>query len=372
MFTNLGHANAFGVYESYYERVYLSHESSSTISWIGSVQISCLFVFGLITGPLFDAGKFRHIMIGSTILLTFCNLMLSFAKPDAFYQIFLSQGIGMGLAMGATYSPSYAICSHHFRRKRGFAMGLVASGGAVGGLIQPIMLNHLLNERGLSFGNAIRINTAMNGFLFVVANFLMKTKHAAVGGVKKSPVGGRGRMMMRFMTQPAYLSVTLGLIFNLFGLFFPVIYLQLLSTTKGLPENFSFYSISILNGVSAFGRILPNLLSDRFGAFNMFIPFTFATGLILLSILAVNSIAGVVSVAIFYGFFSGAYIALSSAVLASLADHDGEIGARIGLASAFSAISSVAGPPINGVLLGSSFNWTPPILFSGVRLFPSG
>lgn len=88
----------------------------------------------------------------------------------------------------------------------------------MGGLIQPIMLNHLLNERGLSFGNAIRINTAMNGFLFVVANFLMKTKHAAVGGVKKSPVGGRGRMMMRFMTQPAYLSVTLGyVIFRCLG-----------------------------------------------------------------------------------------------------------------------------------------------------------
>lgn len=72
-FSTFGYMNAFGyavnsscrekrdltdgwhrVYQEYYTEHFLAHESSSNISWIGSVQACFLFSGSLIGGPLFD------------------------------------------------------------------------------------------------------------------------------------------------------------------------------------------------------------------------------------------------------------------------------------------------------------------------------
>jgi MFS family permease len=54
--------------------------------------------------------------------------MLSLAKPHRYDQIFLSQGVGMGIGMGFMMIPSLSLMSHYFRRRRALAMGLIAAG----------------------------------------------------------------------------------------------------------------------------------------------------------------------------------------------------------------------------------------------------
>lgn len=44
----------YSVYQEYYQTHQLSHESPSTISWIGSLQIFFLFGGNCFGGPLFD------------------------------------------------------------------------------------------------------------------------------------------------------------------------------------------------------------------------------------------------------------------------------------------------------------------------------
>jgi len=53
--------------------------------------------------------------------------MLSLAQPDHYYQIFLSQGVGMGIGSGLIYLPAIAVQAHHWRARRALAMGLVAT-----------------------------------------------------------------------------------------------------------------------------------------------------------------------------------------------------------------------------------------------------
>jgi hypothetical protein len=54
--------------------------------------------------------------------------MLSLAKPHQYYQIFLAQGIGMGIGMGLLFLPAISVTSHYFRKRRAAAMGVVLSG----------------------------------------------------------------------------------------------------------------------------------------------------------------------------------------------------------------------------------------------------
>jgi uncharacterized membrane protein YoaK (UPF0700 family) len=53
------------------KRVYLSEESPSTISWIGSVQLALQFIVGAVAGKLFDKGYFHVLMVSGSLLLLF-------------------------------------------------------------------------------------------------------------------------------------------------------------------------------------------------------------------------------------------------------------------------------------------------------------
>lgn len=54
--------------------------------------------------------------------------MVSLADTSKYYQLFLAQGIGMGLGAGLMFLPAMAIQSHYWRQRRPMAMGIVASG----------------------------------------------------------------------------------------------------------------------------------------------------------------------------------------------------------------------------------------------------
>lgn len=54
--------------------------------------------------------------------------MVSLADPDKYYQVYLSQGLGMGIGAGLLYLPAVAIQAHHWRARRALAMGIVVTG----------------------------------------------------------------------------------------------------------------------------------------------------------------------------------------------------------------------------------------------------
>ena len=68
-FSTFGYASSFGVFQDLY--TVNGAASDSNISWIGSIQLSLLFMLGIVSGRLLDAGYFRHIMICGTILYEF-------------------------------------------------------------------------------------------------------------------------------------------------------------------------------------------------------------------------------------------------------------------------------------------------------------
>jgi len=89
-----------------------------------------------------------HLMIGGFVLFEFCLFMISISKPEQYYQViglyhlqspavsltnlklFLTQGLGMGIAIGIMYIPALGIVSHYFQKRRALAIGLATSVGA--------------------------------------------------------------------------------------------------------------------------------------------------------------------------------------------------------------------------------------------------
>lgn len=136
-----GILNTFGVFQTYYESGDLFQESSSNISWIGSVQSVCVLFVGAATGPVFDRGYLRVLLIVGSFGVVFGFMMLSICKE--FWQALLAQGFCIGLGGGMLFVPSVAIMPTYFNTRLGLAVGLAAAGSSTGGTKTPSTLQKI-------------------------------------------------------------------------------------------------------------------------------------------------------------------------------------------------------------------------------------
>ena len=73
------------------------------------------------------------------------------------------------------FIPSLSIVSHHFRTRRALATGVAVSGASCGGIVFPIMLNHLFAMPSFGFANGVRTSGAVIAALLAIANGIMRT-----------------------------------------------------------------------------------------------------------------------------------------------------------------------------------------------------
>lgn len=72
--------------------------------------------------------------------------------------------------------------------------------------------------------------------------------------------------------------------------------------------------------------------------------------------LGVTNLAGLIVVAILFGFFSGVFIALPPVIMVQLTADKSKIGTRIGMGMAFFGFGTLLGGPGSGAILGTDRN----------------
>ncbi|EJU01047.1 MFS general substrate transporter [Dacryopinax primogenitus] len=360
-----GYGNSFGVFQAAYVQEFLPNHSASEIAWIGTIQLFLLFGMGIPCGMLFDARKFHWMTISGSVLLVSCCFALSAAQPGQYYQFFLAQGLGQGIGMGLLYLPAVAVLSHHFEKRRALASGFVFMGSGVGGVIFPILINNVSQSHG--FVTSVRATGYVLLGGLALANLLMRPhynpSHKAVPRPK----------MKKLLTDRPYLFGSISACCAGFGIFFPFFYIQLFSITLGLDQNFSFYTISIINASSAFGRFVPALVADRFGPVTSQAPSIIISSGLTFVLLGIKTQSGVIAFCILYGFFSGAVVSMFPPIVALMADTMAEVGIRMGVAFFVFSLACLTGNPIVGALIGyGPYDWWRGIVFSGICLGCSG
>ncbi|KAI0060889.1 MFS general substrate transporter [Artomyces pyxidatus] len=374
VFCTFGTVQSFGVYQDYYTRVSLHEHSASQVSWIGSFQLFLLFSLGLPTGRLYDEGYFRSLIAGGSFIYLFSLFMLSLTKSHHYYQVFLSQGLGMGIGMGSLLLPSLSVTSHYFHARRSLSMGFVMTGASIGGVIWPIMLNRLLSSSA-GFAWAVRASGFVALVSLVMAFFLMRTR---LPGRKDNPDATIPKLE-HLLTDAPYWMCIAGTIQRSPVQRVPVFYLQLFATLHGVPRSLAHYTLPIMNGASFFGRTLPMLVADRYGRFNgecisstyvhFFLPMTTIAGFLMFAMFGATNTAGLISFAVLYGLFSGAFLALIGPVLTIFAKDVSEVGYRMGLGMFVFSFAMLTGNPLAGSLLRSPlYEWDRPIVFSAVMV----
>lgn len=102
--------------------------------------------------------------------------MLSLADPSKYYQLLLAQGIGMGVGGGFMLVPALSLQGHYWKKRRSMALGLVVCGSGCGGIVYPIMVNHLISSSSVGFAWGVRATGFLTLGLLAIAQLLMRTR----------------------------------------------------------------------------------------------------------------------------------------------------------------------------------------------------
>lgn len=347
LFASFGFMVSIGTVQEYLQLNQLSHYTSRDVGWIPSVFVYLALALGIWVGPLFDRYGPRWLaLIGSS---SYVVMMFLLAQCEHYWQFLLCLGFLGGTAGATLTTTSLAVVSHWFKRRRGLAHGIAMVGSSFGGVTIPLILRTTLPRYGYAW--SIRIL----GFVFlgclIIANVLMKPRLPPSPEAKKQGIislGLFGDLKFTFLTISVF-----GFEIVLFGA------LGILPTyasfSNKYPADTGFYIISILNGVSCFGRILPGFVSDYIGRFNtlmIMIVFTLILMLVLWLPFGHTSLAALYTFVALFGFGTGSWMALTPACIGQLCEAE-QFGRYYGTLYFIASLAALVCIPISGELVES-------------------
>ncbi|PGH26608.1 hypothetical protein AJ80_01737 [Polytolypa hystricis UAMH7299] len=341
LFVSFGWINCIGIFQDYYQEHMLSQYSPSTVAWIPSLESFMMFAVAPICGKLFDNYGPRNLLLIGSFLHVFGLMMASLSTK--YYQFVLAQGICSPIGSGAIFYPTSNSVSTWFLKRRALALGIMAAGSSLGGVIMPIMVERLIPRVGFAW--AMRACAFLILGLCIVANLLIKSR---------IPPHPKPFKIMEFLApfrEAPFSLLTTACFFFFFGLFLPFAFIMVHARRFGMSNHLANYLVPILNASSIFGRTIPGYWADRYGRFNVMIVTSAFSAIITLALwLPATSNAPILVYAVLYGFSSGAFVSLAPALVAQISDVR-KIGVRTGTMFATVSIGALTGNPIGGALI---------------------
>lgn len=302
----LGLMNSIGIYQAWISTHQLSSTSSGQIGWIFGIYNFLVFFCGIQIGPIFDARGPRLLMWLGSALVVLTLVLVGFCTE--YWHFLIVIGILGGMGTSFIFIVPVASIGHFFCRRRGAATGLALSGGSLGGVIFPLVLENLAPKIGFAWSTRvialITLLLLVPGCILVRANFPPKAAAA--------PSAKTFLPDLSILKDPVLALTTLGVFFIEWGFFIPLEYIASYSLATGIPRQLSYLMVVFLNAGSFPGRWLPGILADRIGRFNTLL---LTNILCLISVLAVwmpasGNMVAIIIFSVVFGFASGSNISL--------------------------------------------------------------
>ncbi|GJC91276.1 major facilitator superfamily transporter [Colletotrichum higginsianum] len=343
LFCTFGLINCVGVFQAYYVQGPLSQYPSSTVAWITSLQVWTQTFMGVVFGRFYDSYGPKYLLYGGTVVYVFGLMMTSLSTQ--YYQFILAQSIVSSVGSSACFNASMAAVTSWFFKRRAAAFGIMVSGSSLGGVILPIMMSKMISQVGFPW--AIRAVAFMFLLLLGVACLTVKSR------LPPRPRPFVFKEYVDSLREPPMLITVCALFLFFWGMFLPFNFIILQARAQGMDENLVIYLLPIMNAVSILGRIIPGIVADKVGRYNVMIFITFVSAVFCLGLwIPGKSNAAIIVFLVIFGFSSGGFISLAPACIAQISDIR-QIGVRTGTAFAVQSFGALTGSPIAGAIVAS-------------------
>ncbi|KAJ5237181.1 hypothetical protein N7489_007272 [Penicillium chrysogenum] len=344
MFPSFGFQTAVGSVQDYINTHQLADYSVSDVGWITAVLVFLTLFLGVQVGPLFDTYGPRVLLIFGSLANFACYMLL--AQCTKYWHFMLCLGVLGGVSSAVITTVSISVLSHWFYRRRALASGICMAGSSAGGAIIPLLLRTLFQKYDWLW--AMRIIAFMALGCYMLGVFLVRGR---------LPTGSKSRRWLHLgfaFLRPLFSRS------NLLSLAAPPCsptYVRF----AGFSEDLQFYSLTLLNGMSLFGRVLPGFAADQVGRFNTLLCMVCLT-LIIMACLWLpygsHNKATLYAVVAIFGFGSGGWLSLAPVCAGQLCKTE-EYGRFYGTVYSVAAFGVLLTVPVGGKLLQST---TPQVL----------
>ena len=216
-------------------------------------------VFGVLWGQVAD--KYGTKWFGFVGAICMSLVLFALSSLDSIAQFYTFYFLFGAMGSALLFSPLYANVGFWFKENPGLALGLAASGGAIGQAFIPHLSGILIESSGwkLAYVNLAIIYIFIS---FPIA-FLIKESPWRINARNQEEEEERSFPLSE-KEVVAWISVAV--IFCCICMSIPIMHLVPLLTDKGFSLEFATSVLMILMICGAFGRILGGMLGDYIGA----------------------------------------------------------------------------------------------------------
>ena len=317
--------------------------------------------FGVIWGQVAD--KYGTKWFGLAGAISMSLTLLALSSLDSIYQFYLLYFLFGALGSALLFSPLYANVGFWFRKNPGLALGIAASGGAVGQAFIP----HLSGILILSYG-------WQSAYIYLALIYISISLPISLL-IKESPwrVDARSDAISEErnfpLSEKAVVAwISFAVIFCCVCMSVPIMHLVPLLTDKGFSLEFSTFVLMLLMICGAFGRIFGGMLGDYIGALPGYFLMSLGQTIFVVWFPNLVSPLGIYVVAALFGFtYSGV---MSSILVCTRMMVSAKFGARaMSLTSFFGWIGMGLGGFLGGYLFDIYGDYTWAFTIAGISGF---
>ncbi|KAK5168845.1 uncharacterized protein LTR77_006154 [Saxophila tyrrhenica] len=289
-----GYGWSYGVFLSYYlENSFFEGATALDYAFIGGLEFgACMLISPACTILTREFGRSAVMTVG---VFTMAGGYIAASFAEQIWQLYLTQGVMVGLGMGAIFIPAIAVLPQWFLKRRSLAQGLASCGSGFGGLAFSLGTSAMIEQ--LSVAWALRITGILCFIGNGISTILVRDRNHIV---KPPQLGFAVHLLKRY---DCFLLMSWTFV-NLFGY---MIILYSISNyavqVAGLSQSQAGVLTAILNLGTGIGRPCIGLASDRFGRIEVAAGLTLFNGIIVFAIWVPAIDYGVM---IFFAIVSGA------------------------------------------------------------------
>ncbi|WP_317932644.1 MFS transporter [Halioxenophilus sp. WMMB6] len=306
-------------------------------------------------GSAIDRYSIRSLMMVGAGLISCGFFALSFA--GSMNQVVIIYGLCMAPAT-VLLGPiaGSALLSRWFTQRRGLALGIAASGGAVGGLILPPLMQTLMG--GFDWRIALKI---YSGLLFLITcptillfvvdrpeKINVQVEGATISTEPKSAIARTAKLTSQdILLHPTFwvIALILGTLFA--GPMAVVSNMMQLADTKGIAAVEAAFLISVLSGANFGGKLICAAIIDRASLRVVLAVMLSALGLSMLGMQQAHNYPLMMAMALLGGLASGGAVPVWSLVLSRVYG-PARIGQVMGVMTFVIMPFTLLSPPIFG------------------------
>lgn len=206
-------------------------------------------------------------MIIGTILLPAGFFGASYARR--IWQLYLTQGVLVGMGVGFIYIPSIPVVSQWFSKRRSLANGICSAGSGVGGLTMCFATEAMIQRIGVSW--TLRVTAVIVLFMNLLAVLLIRNRNNYIHPNQR---------VFDFQLARRYdiFLLLLWSFFSMFGYVTLTFSLPEYGRSIGLSDSKASSIAAFISLGMATGRPLIGVASDAFGIVRVTTVLTFSCG----------------------------------------------------------------------------------------------